>query len=128
VKRQCFHFKSSSIYNRHIYIDAENAEEIYSYIQGNQKKFSYIIRRILEQNYMYYDDYKKIEIYGKKGLSEMRVHPNGQNGRIYCKEISNEDGQFFVIAIKVLLKKKSQKINKEIEDSIKGLLDYEYDI
>lgn len=128
MKRKCILYKSSNVFKRHIYIDFENSKEILEYIKGNDKKFRYIVGRILEQNFMYYDDYKPIEIVGKKGITEMRIHPNGINGRVYCREISTKNGDCFVIAIKVLVKKKSMDISKALENTLKPLLDYEYEL
>jgi hypothetical protein len=79
-------------------------------------------------NWMYYDDYKPIEIEGRKGITEMRIFPNGKNGRIYCREFYTPNGACCIIAAKVLVKKKTMHISKEIEDTLKPILDYEYDI
>ena len=50
------------------------------------------------------------------------------NARIYCKEVSTNNGNFYVVAAKLIPKKSSQKINKEIGQFIKPLENYEYDI
>lgn len=109
-----------------MYLDAENATEFLDYFEDAKKrgKFDYIINRILTQQNIYYEGYQKIINY--ESLSEMRLFPNGLNARIYCKEISTERGHFYVVVIKLLEKKKSQKIDKKITHSLKAIEDYEY--
>ena len=75
---------------------------------------------------MYYDDY--VRLTGYADLSEMRFFPNGENARIYCKEVNTADGKYFVIAAKFLAKKKSQKIDKAIDQLIKPIEKYEYEL
>jgi len=75
---------------------------------------------------MYYDDYVKLDTYDH--LSEIRLFPNGENARIYCKEVSTSDGSYYIIAAKFLPKKKSQKIDKSIDRMIKPIEKYEYEL
>jgi hypothetical protein len=58
----------------------------------------------------------------------MRIFPNGENIRIYCKEINSNDGILYVVAAKYLPKKKSNTIDKKLWDFIKPIEDYDYDI
>ena len=64
MKRKCIIYKSSERFNRHIAIDLEEAEEITDFLESAKyyKKFDYISDRILEQKFMYYDDYEQIKI------------------------------------------------------------------
>lgn len=126
--RNCFLYKSSERYQRHVYIDSENAEEIYNLLQDTRvhKKFDYIINRILSQNFIYYEEYEKLK--GFNSVSEMRLFPNGLNIRLYCKEIATKSGNFYVVVAKLLEKKKSGKLNNKIKENIKPLETYEYRI
>lgn len=73
---------------------------------------------------MYYDDYVKLE----GSISEMRLFPGGKNIRIYCKEIRGDNGSFYVVAAKLLAKKKDQKITKAIKQIIEPIEKYEYEL
>lgn len=108
-------------------LDAHIAEELLLFIDDPKvaKKFEYIVNRILNQGNIYYDDYEKLSNYDH--LSEIRIFPNGQNARIYCKEVSTADGNFYIIAAKLLPKKTSQKIEKTIDQMIKPVEKYEYE-
>ncbi len=127
MKRKAVLYKSSTSYNRHICIDENIAETILDLIAVKKigKKFDYIVNRILEQNFIYYDDYVKLKAY--KSLSEMRLFPNGANARIYCKEVNTTQGKFYVVVAKFLEKKKSDPLNKKIDNLIKPIEDYEYE-
>ena len=127
MKRTAEIYRSSTIYEkRHVCFDEECAHEILDLMENPKvaQKLNYIFDRILEQRFIYYDDYVKIE----DGISEMRIFPNGMNARIYCKEVKSEEGDFFVIAAKLLPKKKSRKINKEIQQLIDPIKKYEYTV
>ncbi len=128
MKRKCILYKTSPIYHRYICFDEAVAEEILNYITDpkKKKKLDYIVNRILCQDFMYYDDYVKLN--GYADLSEMRFFPNGENARIYCKEVNTGNGNYFVIAAKFLAKKKSQKIDKAIDQLIKPIEKYEYEL
>lgn len=89
------------------------------------KKFDYIVNRILNQRNMYYDDYVRLS--GYENISEIRLFPNGINGRIYCKEMRLPNGNFYIIAVKLLPKKTSNKIDKAIIQFIKPIEQYEYE-
>ncbi len=123
MKRVCFIYKSSNIYKRCIAIDVELNDSILKFLENrvNRKKFDQIVNHILEQRFYYYDNYVKLP----NGISEMRIYIG--NVRIYCKEIHSTNGFFYVIAAKLEMKK-SQKINKSIQQAIKPIEDYEYDL
>lgn len=70
MKREFFIYKSSTIYNKHIYVDSANAKEIHEIIKNDQEKFDRIKLRILETEHHYYDKYKKLP--GYKDITEMR--------------------------------------------------------
>jgi hypothetical protein len=128
VRRTCVLYKTSTIYPRYVCFDSEIAVALLKYIGDpkKKKKLDYIVNRILFQDFVYYDDYVKLTAYD--GLSEMRLFPNGDNTRIYCKEVSTKDGKFYVIAAKFLEKKKSEKIDKSINQMIKPIEKYEYEL
>jgi len=126
LKKTAVIYKSSDVYPRHFYFDADIAEEILSFIRPKNigKSFDYVVNRILTQDLMYYDNYQKLKEYTH--LSEMRICPNHINARIYCKEITTKDGGFHVVAAKLLLKKKSRGIDKAIDQFIQPIQQYEY--
>lgn len=128
MKRECVLYRPSTIYPRYVCFDSAIAAELIGYIGDpkKRKKLDYIINRILFQDFVYYEDYVKLT--GYNDLAEMRLFPNGDNARIYCKEISSKDGKFYVIAAKFLEKKKSEKIDKSIDQKIKPIEKYEYEL
>lgn len=129
MKKKCIFYKSSEIYDRHVYFDLDNAKEILEYVTQNERfkmKFEYILDRILEQKFSTYDDYKKLT--GYKDISEMRFFPNKENGRIYCKEVKLGGGTIWIIASKLLVKKKSNNIDKSIKAILASIEKYEYEI
>jgi len=125
VKRECFLYKSSTIYNKHIYVDKGNAKDILKIIKEDQVKFNRIKLRILETDHHYYPKYEKLKNYD--GLTEMRFLGN-PNARIYCKEFKAKDGRFIILMGKSKQYKKSDDINKVIKEQLKVLQKYEYDI
>ena len=127
MQRTSLHYQSSTVFeNRHFHIDEGCAIELLEFMENPKmkSKIDYIIKRILNTNFFYYDDYVKIE----NGISEMRIFPNGVNARIYCREVSTINGSHFIIAAKLLVKKKSMKINKQINQFIDPIKDYDYDL
>lgn len=125
MKKKCIIFKSSETYNRNIAIDLDESIEIFNFLNNekHQKKFQYITDRILEQSLMYYDDYEQIE----GNITCMRFFPTGINVRIYCQEV-NINNEIFCIIMSKILKKKSNKIDKNIQSKIDALKNYEYEI
>ena len=121
MKRKCFLYQSSTKFNKHIYVDDEEAEEIEQFITSCQKKSDYINSRVLEQYNSYYDDYINIG----NNITEMRFLCC-DNMRIYCKEVRTPNNGFCVVMSKVVMKK-TQKINKEIQAKIDVLISYEYE-
>jgi hypothetical protein len=127
MKRDCISYRHSQLYGRHVFVDAEIAEELYGLLreQRFRAKFDYIVNRILYQNFIYYaDGYVRLKEY--KDLSEMRLFPNGQNSRIYCKEVAISNGNLYVVASKILCKKKSNSFEKKLDSFVKPLELYEY--
>ncbi len=105
----------------------ENQEEIFAAISNKDKKFRDIVRRILTQPNIYYDNYKKEKINERsKNISAMRFL-DVDNTRIYCKEISDTSGTLFVICA-VVLNKKVQKNDRKIRAIIEKIVLYEYKI
>jgi hypothetical protein len=131
TKRKFAILKSSKIYPRHICIDVGVADEILKLLLQNPKykdKYEYITGRILEQPNIYFDLYERIENDKGVKVSEMRFFPNGDNCRVYCREITINENIFCVIMAKLLPKKKPQKINKAIKQFIDALKQYDYEL
>lgn len=131
MKRKFEIFQKSTTYERVIGVDIEEREEIIKLLEGNSKyikKFRYVVDKILEQPNMYFDDYKKIRLNNREAITEIRLFPNGDNCRIYCKEKVIEGTLHYVIMAVLLEKKKSQKINKAIQQIINRIKTYEYEL
>jgi hypothetical protein len=131
MKRYCTIIERSETFKRFICIDNENAEEIREILFKNEKykaKFQYIVRRILEAPNIYFNDYKRIEYHSGIGISEMRFFPNGDNCRIYCRELNLVEGFFCIVMVKIHPKKKSMKIDKSIKQMIESIKSYEYEL
>ena len=131
MKRKYEILQRSTTYERVIGVDSEEREEIMKLLEGNSKyikKFRYVVDKILEQPNMYFDDYKKIKKSHRETITEIRLFPNGDNCRIYCKEQLIEGTLHCVILDVLLEKKKSQKINKVIQQIINRIKNYEYEL
>jgi hypothetical protein len=131
MKRKYEILQRSTTYERVIGVDSEEREKIMKLLEGNSKyikKFRYVVDKILEQPNMYFDDYKKIKTSHRETITEIRLFPNGDNCRIYCKEQLIEGTLHCVILAVLLEKKKSQKINKVIQQIINRIKNYEYEL
>ena len=131
MKRQCTILERSKDYNRAIAVDLSLEEGIMRELMENtkyRKKLDYIFRKILEQPNMYFEDYKKIAFSKNETITEMRLFPNGDNCRIYCKETILEESVYCVIMAVYLEKKKSQKIDKRIQQIIDKIKTYKYEL
>ena len=80
-------------------IDPSDSKEIRDYLFANQDEFLKIAERILTLPNMYYDGYKREYKGGTNNVSAMKFFDR-QNTRIYCQEMSDEQGQFFIICAK----------------------------
>lgn len=130
MRRRFIILKKSTRYNRAIGVDSEVADEILEFLGKTERykeKADYMFRRILETHNMYYENYKRIQVLQGMRVSEMRFFPNGDNCRIYCCEVSNLDGNLFIIMAKLLPKKKDQKITKRIMQVLNTLKAYQYE-
>lgn len=105
-------------------IDPHDSKEIRDYLYSNKDEFLKIAERILTLPNMYYDGYKQEHKEGKRVVSAMRFY-DAQNTRIYCQEVTDKDGHFFIICAKVF-DKKSQKNNKKNLPLLKQIADHEY--
>ncbi len=131
MKRKCVILERSLTYNRAIGIDLKEGDEILKLLSENikhRKKLTHIFHRILEQPNIYYDDYKRIYHDLNNSIAEIRLFPNGDNCRVYCKEVMLGEAGFCVIMAVMLEKKKSQKINKFIHQIIDRIKNYEYEL
>jgi hypothetical protein len=131
VKRIAKIIRSNSDGTRSICVDLDNYAEIIEYISrsaAHKKRFNYITGVILEGLRMP-DVYDKEDINDKcKGVTAMKLFKGGSNDRIYCREQTLEDKTFVVITSELFEKKKSQKINQKIKNTIQKVASYEYEI
>jgi hypothetical protein len=105
-------------------IDPHDSHEIRDFLYANQDEFLKIAERILTLPNLYYDGYKQEYKDGSKKVSAMRFF-DAQNTRIYCQELTNNNGQFFIICAKVF-SKKSQKNDKKNKPILKEIAEYDY--
>lgn len=122
---------SSGDGKRAIYIDIENEKEIIAYITQDKrhiKKFQFITDIIL-------GGYRNPEVYDKEDINEkckdvtaMKFFKGQENDRIYCKEITDENGTRIVITAIVHERKKSKKLSSREIALIKKLGGYSYEI
>ena len=128
MKKYCYLYRSSKNLERHFFIDPECLMDIKITLEDDKfkKKLNYIIERILNLNTRYYEDYIKLITFNS--LTEIRLFPNGMNARIYCKEGHTEEGTLLIIASMFLEKKKSNKITKELQNRLRIIEKYEYEI
>jgi len=131
VGRKAKIIKTNADGTRAICVDVDNYKEIIEYISrspAHKKRFNYITGIILEGLRMP-DVYDKEEINDKcKGVTAMKLFKGGSNDRIYCREQTLEDKTFVVITSELFEKKKSQKINQRIKNTIEKVASYEYEI
>ena len=117
-----------SLYKRHLCIDENNYNEIWTLAKKKIKRFTYIVQRTLTQNGLYWDCYGQEVINGKsKNVSAIKFF-DIDNTRIYCKEMSDNRGNFYIICSILLMSKKVQKNNKPIIEIIEKISSYEYEI
>lgn len=122
---------SSGDGKRSIYIDIENEDEILSYIsqdERHRKKFRFITEIIL-------GGHKNTNVYDKEDINEkckdvtaMKFFKGQENDRIYCKEITDENGTSIMVAAIVHERKKSKKLSSKEVSLIKKLGGYSYEI
>lgn len=105
-------------------IDSHDSKKIRDYLYENQDEFLKIAERILTLRNLYYDGYKQEYKEGKYTVSAMRFY-DSKNTRIYCQEMTDDDGVFFIICAKAF-SKKSQKNNNKNKSFLKEIADYEY--
>jgi hypothetical protein len=129
MKRNCSLVIRSKKTNRAICVDSyqEDIIRVLLATEKYRKKSDYIFRRILEQPKIHFDDYKIVER-GRYGLvTEMRLFPNGDNGRVYCIEKVMENNLHCIIIAAYLEKKKSQRIDKRTWQLIEKIKHYDYE-
>lgn len=131
MKRRAIRLESNAIGNRHICIDAENEAAIKAFLEADPariKKFRQIKDLILH-GIRYPELYDKEDINDKaKSVTAIKMFKGGQNIRLYCKEITQEEGRFFVVIAELLEKKKTQKVTGEAKKLILKVAGYEYQI
>lgn len=131
MKRKCKHLIKSKDGKRAIYLDEENAAEIVSYLNKDnrhKKKFRFISEIILE-GHRNPDVYDKEDINDKcKDVTAMKFFKGQDNDRIYCKEIHTIQGTFIVVAAILYEKKKTKKLSQEQKKLIEKVGGYDYEI
>ena len=131
MKRNAIEIRKSGNGKRAIYVDEENAKEIFQYIQQDErhrKKFRFITDIILggHRNTEVYD---KEEIDDKtKGVTAMKFFKGQDNDRIYCKEVTKEDKTFVIIASELHKGKQKQKNKQKEKNIIHKVAGYEYEL
>ena len=130
MRRNFIVLRRSRHFNRTIGVDIAVAEEIFQFLGSSRKykeKIGYLFHRILEHRNIYFDNYKRIKTFQRVHISEIRIFPNGDNGRIYCCEVNNKNNLQHIIMAKLLIKKKDREITKKIEQQLEALKNYQYE-
>ncbi|UEG49262.1 hypothetical protein LK994_11530 [Ferruginibacter lapsinanis] len=132
MKRKCIVIKSAkeygSSYRRYLCVDEINADEIIQLIEKKRKRFWYIVERTLTQSGIYWDCYGQEAMNDKsKGVSAIKFF-DVDNTRIYCKEVSDDTGGFYIVCSILLLSKKVQENDQRIKEIILKIASYEYEI
>lgn len=132
MKRNCIIIhrpeEFNTIYDRYICIDEENWEEIYECIQNKRKKWKMIVERTITQSNLYWDSYAKESIdNNSKKVTAIKFFDQ-ENTRIYCQELSIKGKSFYIVCSVLLLSKKVQQNDKRINEIIKKISNYEYEI
>lgn len=129
MKRDCELIVLNDNGKRAIFIDTENKDEILEYLtrsDKHKKKFGHLSKHLLE-GVRNTDIYDKEDINDKcKDVTAMKFFKGGTNDRIYCKEVSTDEGIFVVIASLLHEKKKSQKNSNREITKIEIVGSYEY--
>ncbi len=131
MKRKCRLFDLKSFFcelptlegNIELYVDDLNGDDILSVLESNEKKF----RRILVQinSGIYNNDIYGREEVSKKAKNVTAIKFKGKsNERIYCKEFFQENKKVVMI---IAIKKKSQKVNKELKKLLETIGGYDYE-
>lgn len=128
MKRNCI--KIAEQENRFIYIDSDNANEIFEIFEKDSKlkeKFDHRIEQ-LKRGITNRNSYEKLT--GYQNLWEIRLFKNskGRNHRIYCKQINTEERIIHIIIIKIFLQKKSNHIPKKVKKQLKIIDKYDYSL
>ncbi len=131
MKRKAVKIAESNDKRRALFVDKENAEEIYQYINQDdrhKKKFQFIVTIIL-------NGMRNTEVYDKesfdsktRGITAMKFFKGQENDRIYCKEIRATDKTFIVIAAELMKRKKTQKLTRANKSIITRIAKYEYEL
>lgn len=128
MQRKAIVIRKSKDGKRCLCVDLEHHESILEYAKNHQKKFNHIVKIILE-NLRIPDLYDKEEINKKaKGITAMKFFKGRSNDRIYCKEFTQKDKIFTVVAAELFEKKKTQKNTQKIKNIINKIAKYEYEV
>ncbi|MGB4400100.1 MAG: hypothetical protein WBJ10_12085 [Daejeonella sp.] len=129
MRRKAIIIQTSDDGKRCIAVDEDNQDEILAFLNGDlrhRNKFKDITNVLLAglRNSQLYD--KEEPDAKSKGVRAMKLFKGQENARIYCREITMEDKTFVVIASELLIRKKTQKIDKRILNIIHKVASYDY--
>ncbi len=128
MQRKAIIIRKSSDGKRCVCVDVENFETILAYAKLHQKKFNHMVGIILNQLRVP-DLYDKENINKKvKSVTAMKFFKGRSNDRIYCKEFTQDDKTFTVVAVELFEKKKTQKNSPKTTHIINKISNYEYEI
>jgi hypothetical protein len=129
--RDAYIIESSDDQRRHVCIDALNEAEIMAFLGEDNariKRFR-LAREIILRNLRNTEIYDKENIDKScKDVTAIKMFKGGQNIRLYCKEIHNLNGNFYVIVAELLKKKKDNKVKGKTKTLIQTVASYEYRI
>ena len=113
-------------------VDKTNSEEIYSFLFKNDrhnKKFKFFCEVVVVNNNRQLKDIYKHEQIDEltKDVWAIRFFVGQENARIYCKEYKR-NGIIYIVMTELVLRKKTNKIDKKLEKLIRKVGEYEHEI
>jgi len=129
MTRKAIIIRTSEDGKRCIAIDSDNYEVILAFLTTDARhksKFADIVNVLLAglRSTHLYD--KEEPDARSKGVRAMKFFKGQENARIYCREVTMEDKTFVIIASELLIRKKTQKIDKKILNIIHKVASYDY--
>lgn len=132
MNRKAFLYQVSEDGKRAFYIDEQNAEGLFEFLQEDRKrakKFATALRYILSGQVTR-------DIFGQENIEKgcehvyaIKMFKGGQNARIYCQQYYEDDSEVLVIvAAELLPKKKSQKLTHKEKAIIRRVAGFTYQL
>lgn len=131
MKRKATIIKTSDDGKRCIAVDCDNADEIIAYLNQDRRHFN----KFVDICNIIFSGLRNPSLYDKedidkesKGVMAMKFFKGQENDRIYCKEITQNDKTFVVIASELHPRKTVTKPSYKEINIIHKVASYDYEI